>query len=44
MFEAEEDAYVTGDNRSLAQRFDLDGAREDMHINGTMLFDSLDIA
>ena len=44
VFEAEEDAFFTGDNQRLAQRFDLDGAREDMQINGTMLFDSLDIA
>ena len=44
VFEAEVDAFVKGDNQSLAQRFDLDGAREDMRINGTMLFDSLDIA
>ena len=43
-FQAEADGFVTADNRSYAQRFDWDGAREDMRGNGEMLFDDLLLA
>ncbi len=43
VYQAEEDAVVTGDNQSVAQRYNLDGVREDMHINGTMVFDLVDL-
>ena len=42
VYEAEEDAMVVGDNQSVANRYDLDGVREDMRINGTMTFDLTD--
>ena len=43
-FEAEEDGYVTADNRAYAARFDWDGPREDMRADGVMLFDDLGLA
>ena len=43
-FQAEADGYVTADNRSYAERFGWDGAREDMRGEGEMLFDDLLLA